>query len=66
MLALLENKWEHRLLQAALEKNSLTPEALLQDATYNCRGHLWQMEENISLKVKTLSALQAAYEACAR
>lgn len=65
MMALSENKWEHHLLNAALDQNHLTPEALLQEATYNCRGYLEHLEESIALKVKTLSALQSAYEALA-
>lgn len=65
MLALSENKWDHGPLHAALDRTNLTPEALLQEATYNCRGYLEHLEESIALKVKTLSALQAAYEALA-
>jgi hypothetical protein len=60
-----ENQWEHPLLHSALEKKNLTPETLLQRALHSRRGYLEQLEAAIALKVKTLSALQAAYEALA-
>ncbi len=65
MMALSENKWDFKPLQESLDHHSLTLEALLQEATYNCRGYLKQIEENVALKVKTLAGLQASYETLA-
>ncbi len=62
MMALSENRWDFDPLQERLDHYSLTPEVLLQEAMQNCRGYLQQIEENIALKVKTLSGLQASFE----
>jgi len=57
------NSWDDPSLQAWFTNKGLTQESLLQGAISDCQLDLLKLDQQIALRIKTLSQLQQSYEA---
>lgn len=61
--ALQSNNWDDRTLKSAMSEYKHTPETLMQSAINQASSKLLAIDQQIALRVKTLSGLQSSYEA---
>jgi hypothetical protein len=63
VVALQNNDWQDKVLRSHMEARYHTPETLMEEAAARLASELVQVDQQISLRVKTLAGLQSSYEA---
>jgi hypothetical protein len=63
VVALQNNDWQDKALKSYMDARHHTPETLMEAAAARLASELVQVDQQISLRVKTLAGLQSSYEA---